>query len=404
MSQICVNPWAAMLLATVVGCSPSQRLCPSKQTASVETQPPAATAPIPEADADRIRAALLSVHWHAIDPHADEAPEPIRPIPETQAARILAGAQGPMAESRRRTAITVLAADDVDRHREALVILGAPIPEIIEALKMIGRLRVEREKVVRALLEKSGVAITDCIQTGAITEIVVSPSSLEAECTQRRSPGTDNTDVTLATSKLEVTTSLTTLARAIDPQSWDVCMPLYFRKTHVAKLVNGAPVLDANHDAEAVTNPPAPGSTWKDQLFEHFEIDWRFGIPAPPSYSSFRNLLYIDSAPGNGSHRVTYCLDASIWSSVPLLPPFAGGIDIDDGHLAVSPAASAGRLSIEVVKFIRFAGWPAFPIDYNKWFNQMSAAMLRAMGGELEGLVCCNPPVAETPLPPILIP
>lgn len=403
MTRTRVNPRFAALVLVLAACALEQRPCRPQQTPPVGTPPPVVGDPDMAPDASRIRAALLSVHWHAIDPHADEAPEPIRPIPETEAARIIAELQGPMAESRRRTAITVLAADDVERHREALEILRAPIPEILETLKLFARIRVLREQAVRTLLEKSGDAIAGCSQTGAITEIVVAPQQLEAGCTQRPT-GTSTVDVTQATSRIEVTRPLADLARAMDPQSWDVCMPLYFEKTHVAKIVNGAPVLDANHDAEAATNPPALGSTWQQPLFEHFEIDWRFGMPLPPAYSSFRNLLAIDSSSSGTTNRVTYCLAQSLWSSVPILPPFAGGIDVDDGHLAASPGAAGGALSLEVVKFIRFAGWPNVPIDYSKWFNQMSAAMLRTMGGELEKLVCCTPPPAGAPEPPVLIP
>ena len=382
------------------------------------------------------RAAMLTVYFYAhIEPGA-EVPETVRPLPLLEAARILRADTGPFAESRRRRAIVKLAAADLERHRDALEILGAPLDAILAILDIQPPLTLpEREKQIFALMNAAGPAVPGCQPGMATTETEQGPNKLASHC-----PDPLNTaGVTKATSTITVPRPLSVIRQIMDPQSWDTCSE-YFPKTHVAKQdPSGVYKIDSNtHEVDEDPAAPPPGSNWSGVLFEHFRLDWqqlsedawqkvfdelpaawKLFLPTPPTMvvpageSSFWNLLSINTQSGPDEYRVEYCLRMSIHGRIGLLPPLqflesVGGIDVDEGHSEAATNPASGEVKLTGVKYIRFAGW--FPPLSDVWLNVWAEVFLDAMGGELEESVCCalpgtpreDPPPGE-PAPPILI-
>jgi hypothetical protein len=386
MTSVCVRSCVALIVILGVGaCSKDRQV----------RQEPTTTAPVSAGpsqvsereSAQRIQSAMISIHWHAIRRDVDQAPPQIRPMPLLDAARIVAAQTGRFAEADRRTAIAVLAADDVDFHKDALLVLHAPLPAIIAILQHLPPNTTLREKAIYARLDEDGPAVANCEATIiSPPDVVPDPPQGEPSCSRSGS----NLGVNRVTTTAQVSgTTRDKLSRAMDPQSWDVCMHDYFDATYVANPVTNPSTVPC-YDPPAATSPPSPGSNWSGSLFERFNI-----------VSIFRNFLDINST-GTSGYLVKYCLSNSVCSEVPWLPPFSGGIDVDEGHLNASASASAGTYSLEVVKYVRFAGWP--PSPYDPWIPSMTAAALKNSGDSILKLACCDTTAPAPPGPPILVP
>lgn len=161
------------------------------------------------------REAMVSVYAHAADVVGDE----VRVIELDDAAKLLAADVGTAAaERRRRAAIARLAATGVEEHRSALEILGAPTPEIVDALNPYPMVPDWfREAVVQNLLTLLWGPVTKlCLSSAPIWH--VSRTGNEVTVTVR----------------LQVNRTAAELGPVLDPQEWDRCS-IFFPQAYVAE-------------------------------------------------------------------------------------------------------------------------------------------------------------------------
>jgi hypothetical protein len=314
------------------------------------------------------REAMVSVYIHAADVVGDD----LHVMDLDDAARLLAADVGIAAgERRRRAAIARLAATGVDEHHGALEILGAPIPEIVEALAPYPEVSDWfREAVVQNLLTHLWGPVTrQCLPSAPIWS--VSRTANEVTVTVR----------------LNVNRSARELGPVLDPQEWDRCS-LFFRQAYVAKPDNqGQYPKGCGRDPKKKLRSPAPGTNWNSKrdglLFEHFA--------SLPAFGWFKNLLSITATPQYAidQYAFRYELAASehCLCSHATMSTEPGGIVTDRGSVKVDGAGGGWSL-VKTVKVLEFAGRTYANADR---MGDLAEALLPLMGVATQQAVCCPP-------------
>lgn len=335
----------------------------------------------PAATGAELRSALFSVYFHSYYEDGSWLPVEFQPIPLIEASRIICRDVGAAAESRRRRSIAKLASAGLAEPRHsALVALGAPIGQIQSAFDAaslnpgtpaatppptpgVPLDQAAREQIVYQVLGNLPPAFVDCERTPATVD--VNPDY--------------STGRTTVTVEMSVKRPLSALRVVMDPQHWDDCSKPYFAAAHVAQT--GAKP-DALGDVPASTAPPTPGSSWVSPLFEHFELNWK-----PLSYTSYKNLLDIDSTLGGASPRFDFKLKQPTYGQLCMLgvcrkPP----VEYDSGSGTATPAIG-GWVKLTANKTISFSN--LYP--FNTAFQLVTAISLHAMGDSINEGACCAP-------------
>lgn len=309
---------------------------------------------------------MLSIYHYAYYASDDWLPQEFRPIPLGDAAKILAGERGALADARRRQAIIALAAAPRSApRRAALMMLGAPLEAIADALahESLFDRRARRAAIV-ALLAKL-FASPACQATPLDTTVTFDAATL----------------ITTVTASVSVNRKIADLAKVMDPQNWDVCSN-FFEATYVAKKVGNDYPVNANYDAMNDAAAATAGSQWQGVLFENFALSLD-GI----SLAWFKNLLTIDFQPGTTQHILKYSLYKSLRSMIMLLEQ-DDGITTDEGSARAyqNPLDPTNSSIVEGTKSIRLHAWP-----FDFWVNYWTSINLLAMGDEMATAVCCTP-------------
>jgi hypothetical protein len=129
---------------------------------------------------------------------------------------------------------------------------------------------------------------------------------------------------------------LAELARGADPQRWSLSP--YFQESY--KVLRGAGGYERDPAA------PAPGTSWRGLLFEHF--GWKLG---PLAVCRFVNILNIDFQVRRERIQLDYSLHRPL-SGKAWFSGTALGVDVDCGHLIAMRTPSG--TSLEVTKRVRF--------------------------------------------------
>jgi hypothetical protein len=180
------------------------------------------------------------------------------------------------------------------------------------------------------------------------------------------------------TIELSVTSDrpLNDILRSLDPQSWDVCSPHYFKSTYLT-----------DRDENPIPDPPAPGSSWEGLLYE----DVAFPVLGH-TVSEIHNFLGFTSEaydpPRDGVvHHFDYWIDTNLDVEV-LGHAFTPGLDIDDGWIDVSKAED-GRWRVTGLKKIHFTLAPGL----TALTNASSPLLFQKVLGDLGvDLACCPNP------------
>jgi hypothetical protein len=316
-----------------------------------------------------IRAAMLSVYYHAYGLDLlDPLPEG-EPIPLEDAARILAADTSEGATARRRRAIAKLATGEVLRPRAAqlrpaLEILVPPrafdVDDLLALLPREAKLPASwpvpipmfHEDLRQAFRERITTALA-FLDTKLVAAFERRCCSGVKSCTVR--PATTSTAEVSAYFVLMVRRDVDSLRANLDPQEWDVCAPDYFQDVHYEAATCPAPNAPA---AAAPASNPAEGSGWDGALYEHFQKEFANG-----KSTWFKNNLQIcgDWDPTNELYRYHYglCTGGSLESSVLGDGPIKGGLDKDCGLLRAwdkDPSNDAPDWTeVDGVKRIRFS-------------------------------------------------
>lgn len=146
---------------------------------------------------------------------------------------------------------------------------------------------------------------------------------------------------------------------------------------------SGAPT--ANGDPPPEPDPPAPGTAWQRELFEHFIIDWR-----PASYVWFKNLLCIRSRLDDPCEpRFTFDLKRALGGAFCApLGCFDAVVEYDTGCASAKAIGQPDEWAVNTSKTIRITSPEP---QVNLWIAQLLPIALRAMGDEVREGICCDP-------------
>jgi hypothetical protein len=356
--------------------------------------------PPPRTEPQDIRAAMLSVYYHAygldlLDPRPEG-----EPIPLDQAARILAADASEGAATRRRRAIAKLAVGEVLRPRAAelrpaLEILVPPRAfDVDDLLALLPResvlpaagpvpLPLFHEDLRQEFRERTRSALA-FLDTKLVAAFERRCCSGVKSCSV--DPATSSTDEASAYFVLTVRRDVGSLRANIDPQDWEACAPEYFQDAHYEADTCPGPNAPP---PPALISDPARGSGWDGALYEHYQKDFANG-----QSTWFKNRLQIcgDWDSTNEIYRYHYglCEGGSLESSVLGDGPKQGGLDRDCGLLRAwdqAPSSDAPDWTdVDGIKRIQFS--PRVP-DHGLglWTNLGLELLVDAMA---DTVLCCG--------------
>lgn len=314
-------------------------------------------------------AALVSVHYHSEAPLVAVAPIEILNLPA--AVKVLGCDEGDAAELRRRRAVAKLAAIESPVVNALLPQLRvspadfAAIADLLHAFPSATPKIVKETAIYRYLFWKYR-AISGCIPTYPVTTVTRTGDTVEG------------------TTRFWVNRSVAVLKAPSDPQNWEKCSA-FFENSYVPNTTSSYPADCAAPKPPKKGTPPAPGTTWSDQLFEHFT----FSV----TQSWFRNLLSISSYSvnfGSGQfYGFNYSLGHPICSSA-LTVRQDRGLNIDGGHLYAYDGGLSGWSSIEATKNVEFDA-RVFPPISKSIMADYAQILMQAMGAEATTMACCKP-------------
>lgn len=325
---------------------------------------------------------MLSIHAHARWPDK-RFPRDFQPQPLPEAARYIRRDEGYLAPSRRRRAIAKLAAYGLDRDdvKDALRILGVDPEYITHELQLYRTLQKRRlltvyeiETIIYNLDRVAAFKVKDC-PTENLKVIVPDDSLPEA----------------FGLVSITVGKDITTIARSLDPQNWDVCSKFFSppERTYLAELDGSGNVVAKTPIASGT---PYGGVLGKQDLFEFYTCD------VGPCDSWFKNMLLITTSwlppntPGNRKYNVVYSLDKWLEGES---SGSSSEIETDDGGIIASES-STGPVTVTATKTIKFV---------NPVLTGAAKAILQVMtdeeAGELADIACC--PIPEPPGAPTVI-
>lgn len=378
----------AGLAVALLGCGDSGE-APETPAAAAPTPAPTATR-APEGPTDRtavlaasrpsVRAAMLSIYFHARIADIDWVPREFRPLPLAQAAQIVARDRSPFAASRQRRAIARLyVAPRTSERVQALQILNAPLTDIANALpagvasaldpnqsSFEAGTRASIQILMEILVGLLAPAPEECTRSFPSSEVDFSWTSWE------------NT----AKYSLWVERSVEALRPVLDPQNWSVCGGAFWEQSYVTIQTAGSGVVGAGGQVEKHPDPPPPGSQWNAILFERFVTDWG-GMKA-----AFDVLLDVKTTPTPQKHLYEYGLNTSLKSVIgPITKD--GGIVTDKGHVKVTVnTLDPQRTDVEALKIIKFANFGKVK-DF--WINFWTRIALEQNADEMYEVICCDP-------------
>jgi hypothetical protein len=355
-----------------------------------------ASAPTTEPSKELIRAALLSVYFHAQDVRAESLPVEIQPIGLEYAAEVLRAAADPLAESRRRRAIVRLAVagmDDVERCRAVETLYGQPIGSLVDILLSLpgsaGRPAREPLTTPTSVGSMCPVGLGPLVPSNAAmvavaAKLAASLGPAIKDCDYVYHPATANFDASSSTTTVVADTavprSFAAVRKVMDPQQWDQCN-VFFEETYIAEKSSDGFDMDSDYNVPPDLNPPLIGTPYEAVLFEHFVV-------AIDPYSAknvvtawYKNLLNVssqelpvDGTNPTGGHVYKYDLLQSLASYI-YSSTIRGGLDIDDGEIVMHPDADANWTKLHATKALRFSGrWN------DEALNQSAGWYLEAMG------------------------
>ncbi|HXJ32539.1 MAG TPA: hypothetical protein VMS22_00745 [Candidatus Eisenbacteria bacterium] len=187
-----------------------------------------------------------------------------------------------------------------------------------------------------------------------------------------------------AESSVWLQTSLSQVARNVDPQAWSTgCGHLVFHDTHIAKHASGGGfTVDPTTCTANAGTPHTLGTKWHDDLFEHF-------VPATYVPSFFKNILSIDvlQAPPGPAYKMTYSINTGLqfqgWG-VPTPPCGTSGVYIDQGGITAIDAGNGWEYVVATKQLAFSEHLPNPPL-----LAQEAAVGLHALLDMMPFLVCC---------------
>jgi hypothetical protein len=338
---------------------------------------------------ERVLAAMLSIHAHAFWPNRD-FPGDYRPIPLADAVAVLQSDGFPLASLRKRRAVARLGAYGLHlpEFRRAISELGVNPVTLDQSLRLAG---FDREPVgPTATSDATDVAERERRLFEA-TRAALPTRGCDASDFYRNPP--DFVEVKGAGASAVLNIEITVprprdaVARAIDPQKWDVCSPLFAPPEHTYLVES-----DTNPSPTAIPAKPAGKPYPYTPMFEHFECTTQ---GCPPN-AWFENLLSVtmEQEPataerppdcphfvqGNERDTATYLLKTHLQGS-------ASDLTVDDGFI------SAESITTDLTRVCMHKTL-AFGIPADTGAIQGAWRVLQAeMGGLLAELACC--PIEE---------
>lgn len=335
---------------------------------------------VPAADGvtdDQRIAAMLSIHAHARWPDEDFSGLHFLPLPA--AVEILTRDRGRAADSRRRRAIAKLVA-------------YAPTYEYVQlAIAALLMNRADLAPPLRTLKAEGAASFSPAVLEVAYANLLVAltpdcPWNVPAPPTGgvRDPPPVEwSYDVTIPRNVEDI-------ARALDPQSWDLCSP-FFKDTHLVSTA--APCCPTNSGcSETGARSEPAGKPYKDAvLYERFCIADNCGIPCPGPHMcdiDFENLLCITTGydPRIPFSFLAGCADRydvdyhlASWISGELLGVEPAAIITDRGHLSARRATDAEKATLTV-------GSPWAMVHVDKVLDFTSSGHTGAVGKYLQVL------------------
>ncbi len=314
--------------------------------------------------------ALNSLYFHAN--YGDDPGWPVdyRPLPLHEAAQILASVTNVYdVSARRRGAAQLLASprrshtDATDPYNEAVVTMipaVGPMPPVIDFVDTGGP-GVPPALFASYLRELNAFGPPlPCCHTEPDTHVDFDPF----------------TGLIHGRSQLAVRRSFTDLCRILDPQHWHDMVPEYFVRACVADCPEGQCVVDPEtHDASCHSRPPKPGSQWAAPLFEHY----RLNIAQTIRLVQFKNLLTVESIPGDKQHRFTYGLRNVLYGEIATIKKIGSGLDVDGGYIQLADRGD-GWVDLVAVKDFHLTDWDPPVGDYllNWWTSVTTRTTLDA--------------------------
>jgi hypothetical protein len=316
---------------------------------------------------------MVSVHYHSDHPGLAVAPIEIMPL--DMAVNLLRCDESDAAELRRRRAIAKLATAPQLAVSDRIAELAVPadvnaIKALVASLAGLPKPAIEAA-VYNYIFAKYG-AVWGCYPTYPVTTVT---------------RGKD--DTVHAQTTFDVSRSVSSLKSVWDPQMWETCSS-YFAHSHVQDTTSvPSPTDCSSAKPPRASAPPAPGTTWADNMFEEFTFSW--------TNSWFQNVLGIQTFLYNfGSGQIyfySYALPQSVCSQVGWGAPQDGGVEVDNGYSYIWPAGSPYWTSTITTKNVRFSGREAsglqLPISKTT-MNDYAEVLLGAMGGEASTMACCT--------------
>lgn len=386
--SLCLGAIAACLGCRLVVDAPRGYPLPAKPTGAVEE-----TDPHPGKD---LRAALLSVYYHAWI--VDHPPPPGGPVsmPVVGAAEILSGEHGLAAASRRRRAIVLLSVYGGKRteHREAVgrLLAREVSGRNLEPDALPQMQRAEVRGVQRALattVETTRKETTNplVVEERAANELAQRLPEMADWCERTWAHTLVRYDPFMGDTRAEtrfwVRKPLDTLAISLDPQNWARCNPFFVSSFY---LPEGPPPNRCVTKTEPPQDPTPPlkGQSAKGLLFEHFVFDL-WGV----HWSWFRNVIAIDATRDGSGYRYRYDLHDSQCSRV-LWETGSGGFGVDGGYMEVTPSEAwllpkdDGWYEVAATKGIVFSGRPT----WDWWLDWWGPPLLWLLGHETAEQAC----------------
>ena len=347
--------------------------------------------------------AMLSVHAYARWPNA-HFPAGLRVIPLRQAATFLCRDPGAFAMSRRRRAIATLAAHGLNLplFREAICSLGFN-PAMIDAAL------ANQDRAIPGVPVPPGGSPTG----GGRRIRILSPRELQTfvydMLPDLSIPGcpTTNLDVAPAdddapeasgTASIAIQKDVVSVAKALDPQSWDVCSKFFKppERTYLAhEDTTPEPVIPAG-EAYGGTKGTA------ELLFEWFTCPDTDPNGNPTGCGAwFKNLLSVSTfwpdqtTLGHRDYEVRFSFHKFLGGQVTALPKIDAEIETDDGGASAVESPSPGPVTATGWKTLRFV---------NPGLTGAAKAIIDVMvdetTGEFAELACC--PITAAPDAPVL--
>jgi len=362
-------------------------------------------------DSERV-AAMLSIHANA---RFHDVGVSHAFIPLAQAVSILRHDDGPAADSRRRRAVAKLAAYGLDTFQNEIDTLAAPHTTAAE-------IRTYLVSALGAPLPSPAI-----LERLIVNYLAMMTAVCKWNAEQWVSGGVTSTSPIEWNYTLKVPRDIPTIARALDPQSWDECSPL-FQNTYYAQVpatcCSGfdAPGCNVTVDPTTGAPPPAPSQPpskpiSSDQVLYEDVCQDAAGECAQCAMDtsvtcdlSFRNYLCTHSdydppdkgssswlVDGADSYSVHYTLGK--WLSTELYALEHDELTADQGDLEVrhlTPSELTGLppanswSGVVVTKHLEFGRDPS---GFDADVLQVLQAYEDEMGGHFAEIVCC--PVAK---------